>query len=39
MTRVFANDPGDWGSIQGQGNKVKIKGQVEQSMEWSSTLP
>ena len=57
MGRVFANSPGDWGSIPGQvipktqkmvldvallstqHNKVRIKGKVEQSREWSSTLP
>ena len=57
MSRVFANGPGDWGSILGrvipktqkmvldttllssQHYKVRIKGKVEQSREWSSTLP
>ena len=56
MGRVFANDPGDWGSIPGrvipkthksylmppcltQHYKVRIKGKVEQSREWSSALP
>ena len=57
MSRVFANGPGDWGSIPGwvipktqkmvldaalvsiQHYKVRIKGKVEQSREWSSTLP
>ena len=57
MSRVFANDPVDWGSIPGQAKsktqklvldaailnihyyKVKIKSKVEQSREWSSTLP
>ena len=57
MVRVFANDPGDLGSIPGrvipktqkmlldatlfntQHCKVKIKGKVEQSREWSNTLP
>ena len=56
MSRVFANGPGDWGSIPGrvipktqkmvldasllntQHYKVRIKGKVEQSREWSSTL-
>ena len=55
--RVFANGPGDQGSISGrvipktlkmvldtfllntQHYKVRIKGKVEQSREWSSTLP
>ena len=57
MCRVFANGPGDWGSIPGrvipktqkmildaamlntQHYKVRIKGKVEQSREWSSALP
>ena len=57
MSRLFANFPGDQGSIAGwvipkpkkmvldaallstQHYKVKIKGKVEQSKEWSSTLP
>ena len=57
MRRVFANGPGDWGSIPGrviprtqkmvldaawlntQHYKVRIKDKVEQSREWSSTLP
>ena len=57
MSRVFANYPGDRGSIPGRvipktqrmvfdaalhhtpKDKVKIKGKVEQSREWSSTLP
>ena len=57
MNRVFANDPGDRGSVPGrvipknqkivldaallnaQYYKVKIKGKVEQSREWSSALP
>ncbi len=57
MSRVFANGPGDQGSIPGrvitktqkmlldatlliaQHYKVMIKGKVEQSREWSSTLP
>ena len=57
MSRVFANDPGDRGSIPGrvipktpkmvldaallsiQIYKVRIKGKVEQSREWSSALP
>ena len=57
MSRVFANSPGDWGSIPGrvipktqkmvldaalpdtQYYKVRIKGKVEQSREWSSALP
>ena len=56
-SRVFANGPGDRGSIPGrvipktqkmvrdaallspQYYKVGIKGKVEQSREWSSTLP
>ena len=55
--RVFANGPGDLGSIPGrvipktlkmeldttllntQHYKVRFKGKVEQSREWSSTLP
>ena len=57
MSRVFANGPGDRGSIPGrvipktqkmvfdatllstQHYEVRIKGKVEQSLEWSSTLP
>ena len=57
MSRVFANDPGDRGSIPCrvipktqkmlldaallniQHYKVRIKGKVEQSREWSSVLP
>ena len=57
MRRVFANGPGDQGSIRGRvmpntqkmvleaallstsHSKVKIKGKVEQSREWSSALP
>ena len=57
ISRVFANGPGDWGSIPGwvipktqkmvldaslhntQHYKVRIKGKVEQSREWSSVLP
>ena len=55
MSRVFANDPEDRGSIPGhtkdakmvfddalfntQHFKVRTKGKVEQSREWSSTLP
>ena len=57
MVRVFANGPGDLGSIPGrvipktqkvvldtillntQHYKVRIKGKVEQSREWGSTLP
>ena len=56
MSRVFANGPGDWGSIPGrhakdskmvldasllntQHYKVRIKGKVDQSREWSSALP
>ena len=53
MSRVFANGPGDWGSILGrvmpktqkmaliasllktQHYKVRIKGKMEQSREWS----
>ena len=50
MVRVFANGPGDLGSIQNQKMvldasmlntqlyKVRIKGKVEQSMESSSAL-
>ena len=55
--RVFANSPGDLGSISGrvipktlkmeldttllntQQYKVRFKGKVEQSREWSSALP
>ena len=55
--RVFANGPGDLGSIPGrvipktlkmeldttllntQYYKVRFKGKVEQSREWSSALP
>ena len=51
--RVFANGPGDLGSIipktlkmeldttllNTQHYKVRFKGKVEQSWEWSSTLP
>ena len=55
--RVFANGPGDLGSIPGrvipktlkmeldttllntQHYKVRLKGKVEQSREWSSALP
>ena len=55
--RVFANGPGDLGSILGrvipktlkmelditllntQHYKVRFKGKVEQSREWSSALP
>ena len=55
--RVFANGPGDLGSIPGrvipktlkmvldttllntQHYKVRCKGKVEQSWEWSSALP
>ena len=54
---MFANSPGDWGSILGQvvpktqkmvldaallnaqHYKVRIKGKVEQSREWSSAFP
>ena len=54
--KIFANCPGDWGSILGQvipkikkialgaalintqHYKVCIKGKMEQSKEWSSTL-
>ena len=57
MSRMFANGPGDRGSIPGrvipknqksvldaalrntQYYKVRIKGKVEQSMEWRSALP
>ena len=51
MSRVFANGPGDPSSIPGrfmehdaslintQYYKVRIKGKVEQSTEWSSALP
>ena len=57
MSRVFAIDPEDQGSILGrvipktqkmvldaallnpQHYKVMIKGKVEQSREWSNTLP
>ena len=57
MSRVFANGPGDRGSITGrvipktlkmvldatlrstQHYKVRIKGKVEQSWEWSSAPP
>ena len=57
ISRLFANGPGDWGSIPGrvipktqkmvldatllntQHYKVRIKSKVEQSREWSSTLP
>ena len=57
MSRVFANGPGDRGSIPDrvisktqkavldaalrntQHYKVRIKGKVEQSREWSSSLP
>ena len=57
MSRVFANDPGDQGSIPDrvipktqkmvfdaallstQHKKVRIKGKMEQSLEWSSVLP
>ena len=57
MVRVFANGPGDLGSIPGrvipktlkmvldttllntQHYKVRFKGKVEQSWEWSSALP
>ena len=46
--RMFANDPGDLGSIPGrvipkafiiQQYKVRIKGKVEQSKERSSAFP
>ena len=57
LFRVFANGPGDLGSIPGrvipktlkivldttllntQHYKVRFKGKVEQSWEWSSALP
>ena len=57
LIRVFANGPGDLGSIPGrvipktlkmkldttllntQHYKVRFKGKVEQSREWSSALP
>ena len=57
MSRVFANGPGDQGSISGwvipktqkivldtallntQHYKLRIKSKVEQSREWSSTIP
>ena len=56
LHRVFANGPGNWGSIPGrvipktqrwylmppcstQHYKVKIKGKVEQSREWSAPTP
>ena len=57
MSRVFANGPGDQGSIPDQvipktqkivlnaallntqHYKVRIKGKVEQSREWTSALP
>ena len=57
MSRVFANGPGDQGSLPGwvipkaqkmvldaalfntQHYKMRIKGKVEQSWEWSSALP
>ena len=57
MSRMFANGPGNMGSIPGrvipktqklvldsvllgtQPYKVRIKGKVEQSWEWSSALP
>ena len=57
ICRVFANSPGDLGSIPGrvipktlkmvldttllntQHYKVRFKGKVEQSWEWSSALP
>ena len=57
LVRVFANGPGDLGSIPGrvipktlkmvldttllntQHYKVRFKGKVEQSWEWSSALP
>ena len=57
MSRMFANGPGDRGSIPGrvipktkkmvfdapllntQHYKVRIKGNMEQSKEWSSALP
>ena len=55
MSKVFANGPGDQGSIPGRvipkiqkmvldaalfrtkHSKVRVKGKVEQSREWSST--
>ena len=48
MSSVFANGPGDRGSIPGralpmpsstQYYMVRIKSKVEQSWEWSSALP
>ena len=57
MSRVFANGPGDRGSIpcrvipkiqkmvldaallSTHSNKARIKGKVEQSLEWSGALP
>ena len=57
MSREFANDPGEWGSILGrvipktrkmileaaslrcQHYKVRIKGKMVKSKEWSSALP
>ena len=57
MSKVFANGPGNQGSIPGrvilktqkmvlgvallntQHYKVRIKGKLEQSREWSSALP
>ena len=57
MSRMFANGPGDRGSIPSRVKpktqkmvldaallnthhyKAGIKGKVEQSMEWSSTIP
>ena len=45
MNRVFANGPEDQKMVldadllNTQHYKVRIKGIVEQSMEWSSTLP
>ena len=57
MSSVFANGPGDQGSVPGrvlpktqkmvfdstllksQHYKVRIKGKVEHSWEWNSTLP
>ena len=57
LSRVFANAPGDRGSIPGrvipktqkmvldaalfntQHYKVRVKGKVEESWEWSSDLP
>ena len=46
MSRVFANDLGDRDSmvldaalLSTQHYKVRIKGKVEQSREWSTTLP